>query len=143
MLLESTQINQDITETIKKVNEKIKQVTNNVDIRELEKLIEDMNDQKGIQIQMNQEINEAINETNEQDPDLSDELGQLEAERNNNFQKANNEKIEDDRQPIQQGSVFIYEYINLLKMELMFDKYEINNIFNKLIELRNINAENY
>ena len=39
MLLESAEINQDITETVKKVNEKIKQVSNNVVIRELEKVV--------------------------------------------------------------------------------------------------------
>ena len=105
MLLETTEINQDITDTIKKVNDKIKQVTNNIDVRELEKVIEDMNEHKEIHKQINEEINEAMNEANnDQDADLSDELEQLEAEMYKDIPKANKEKIEDNKPTVKQGN---------------------------------------
>lgn len=101
MILENTEINQDITETITTVNAKIKQVTSNIDIRELEKAVEELEENRENQKIIGEEIGEALNQANEADPDISEELERLEAEMNPtpNLPSANKEKLVNDNVP--------------------------------------------
>ena len=59
---------------------------------------------------MNEDFNEALNRANEEDPDISAELEQLEAEMNN-LPKANTEKLAKDTaetNKVQQGNLVFY-----------------------------------
>ena len=96
LILENVEVDRDITETIKTVNEKIKLVTNNTDIRELERIMDEMKDNKEIIRQDQEEFNEVINQANEEEPDLSAELEQMEAEMNKDIPNANTEKLDND-----------------------------------------------
>ena len=96
LILENVEVDRDITETIKTVNEKIKLVTNNTDIRELERIMDEMKDNKEIIRQDQEEFNEVINQANEEDADLSAELEQMEAEMNKDIPNANTEKLDND-----------------------------------------------
>ena len=110
MVLENTEVNQDIAQTLKTVNEKIKQATGNIDIRELEKAIDDMEENREKQRELNEDFNEALNRANDEDPDISAELEQLEAEMNN-LPKANTEKLAKDTaetNKVQQGNLVFY-----------------------------------
>ena len=101
MALENAEINQDIAQTLKTVNEKVKQATSNVDIKELEKVVEEMGEKRDKQNEFNEEFNEVINQGREDDLDLSDEIDKLEAEMNgmNNYPKENNEPLVQDKKP--------------------------------------------
>ena len=94
LILENVEVDRDITETIKTVNEKIKLVTNNTDIRELERIMDEMKDNKEIIRQDQEEFNEVINQANEEEADLSAELEQMEAEMNKDIPNANTEKLD-------------------------------------------------
>ena len=110
MVLENTEVNQDIAQTLKTVNEKIKQATGNIDIRDLEKAIDDIRENREKQRELNEDFNEALNRANEEDPDISAELEQLEAEMNN-LPKANTEKLAKDTaetNKVQQGNLVFY-----------------------------------
>jgi hypothetical protein len=96
LILENVEVDRDITETIKTVNEKIKLVTNNTDIRELERIMDEMKDNKEIIRQDQEEFNEVINQANEEEADLSAELEQMEAEMNKDIPNANTEKLDND-----------------------------------------------
>ena len=96
LILENVEVDRDITETIKTVNEKIKLVTNNTDIRELERIMDEMKDNKEIIRQDQEEFNEVINQANEEEADLSAELEQMEAEINKDIPNANTEKLDND-----------------------------------------------
>ena len=96
LILENVEVDRDITETIKTVNEKIKLVTNNTDIRELERIMDEMKDNKEIIRQDQEEFNEVINQANEEEPDLSAELEQMEAEMNKDIPNAYTEKLDND-----------------------------------------------
>ena len=92
MLIENTEVNKDIAGTIKAVNEKLKQISAGIDINEIEKAVEDMQDLKEKNNEMNEEFGEAINNAVDEDPDIEDELNQLEAEMNN-YPNANKEQL--------------------------------------------------
>ena len=96
LILENVEVDRDITETIKTVNEKIKLVTNNTDIRELERIMDEMKDNKEIIRQDQEEFNDVINQANEEEADLSAELEQMEAEMNKDIPNANTEKLDND-----------------------------------------------
>ena len=98
MILENTEINKDIAETIQSVNEKIKEVTGNIDVRELEKAVDQMNENREKQREMQEDFNQAIEEANEGDPDISEELEKMEAAMDN-YPKANTEKLVNDNEP--------------------------------------------
>ena len=92
MLIENTEVNKDIAGTIKAVNEKLKQLSAGIDINEIEKAVEDMQDLKEKNNEMNEEFGEAINNAVDEDPDIEDELNRLEAEMNN-YPNANKEQL--------------------------------------------------
>ena len=92
MIIENTEVNKDIAGTIKAVNEKLKQISAGIDINEIEKAVEDMQDLKEKNNEMNEEFGEAINNAVDEDPDIEDELNQLEAEMNN-YPNANKEQL--------------------------------------------------
>ena len=103
MILENIEVNKDISDTLKSVNEKMEQVTINIDIRELEKYVEQLNEMKEINKDKQAEIGEIINQANEDDPDLSDEIELMEAELGGNIPRANNEQlVNDNKLPIQE-----------------------------------------
>ena len=92
MLIENSEVNKDIAGTIKAVNEKLKQLSAGIDINEIEKAVEDMQDLKEKNNEMNEEFGEAINNAVDEDPDIEDELNRLEAEMNN-YPNANQEQL--------------------------------------------------
>ena len=92
MLIEASEVNKDIAGTIKAVNEKLKQLSAGIDINEIEKAVEDMQDLKEKNNEMNEEFGEAINNAIDEDPDIEDELNRLEAEMNN-YPNANQEQL--------------------------------------------------
>ena len=92
MLIENTEINKDIAGTIKAVNAKIKQISADIDINEIEKAVEDIQDLKEKNKEINEEFQEALNQGVDEDPDIEDELNRLEAEMNN-YPQANKEKL--------------------------------------------------
>ena len=92
MLIENSEVNKDIAGTIKAVNEKLKQLSAGIDINEIEKAVEDMQDLKEKNNEMNEEFGEAINNAVDEDPDIEDELNRLEAEMNN-YPNANKEQL--------------------------------------------------
>ena len=92
MLIEDSEVNKDIAGTIKAVNEKLKQLSAGIDINEIEKAVEDMQDLKEKNNEMNEEFGEAINNAVDEDPDIEDELNRLEAEMNN-YPNANKEQL--------------------------------------------------
>jgi len=92
MLIEDSEVNKDIAGTIKAVNEKLKQLSAGIDINEIEKAVEDMQDLKEKNNEMNEEFGEAINNAVDEDPDIEDELNRLEAEMNN-YPNANQEQL--------------------------------------------------
>ena len=103
MILENTEVNKEIADTIKSVYEKIKLVDHNIDNRELEKYVEELNEIKEKNKENQEEFKEIINQGNEADPDISDELELMEAEINGNIPKANNEQlVNDNKQTFQQ-----------------------------------------
>ena len=85
-----------MVETLRSVNQKIKQVNANTDIRELERIIDEMNENKEIMRDNIEEVNEVMNQANEGDPDISEEFKQLEAEMNKDIPKANAEQLVND-----------------------------------------------
>ena len=91
-LIEESEVNKDIAGTIKAVNEKLKQLSAGIDINEIEKAVEDMQDLKEKNNEMNEEFGEAINNAIDEDPDIEDELNRLEAEMNN-YPNANQEQL--------------------------------------------------
>ena len=102
-LLETADVNADITNTIKSVNAKIKEVNRNIDIRELEKAMDELNDNRQKQIDVNEEFKDVMNQANEEinDEDLSKEIEKLEADMGLSLPKANTEKLDninDNRQ---------------------------------------------
>ena len=92
MLIEDSEVNTDVAGTIKAVNEKLKQLSAGIDINEIEKAVEDMQDLKEKNNEMNEEFGEAINNAVDEDPDIEDELNRLEAEMNN-YPNANQEQL--------------------------------------------------
>ena len=103
MVLENTEVNKEIADTIKSVYEKIKLVDHNIDNRQLEKYVEELNEIKEKNKENQEEFKEIINQGNEADPDISDELELMEAEINGNIPKANNEQlVNDNKQTFQQ-----------------------------------------
>ena len=92
MLIEDSEVNTDVGGTIKAVNEKLKQLSAGIDINEIEKAVEDMQDLKEKNNEMNEEFGEAINNAVDEDPDIEDELNRLEAEMNN-YPNANQEQL--------------------------------------------------
>ena len=103
MVLENTEVNKEIADTIKSVYEKIKLVDHNINNRELEKYVEELNEIKEKNKENQEEFKEIINQGNEADPDISDELELMEAEINGNIPKANNEQlVNDNKQTFQQ-----------------------------------------
>ena len=92
MLIENSEVNKDIAGTIKAVNEKLKQLSAGININEIEKAVEDMQDLKEKNNEMNEEFGEAINNAVDEDPDIEDELNRLEAEMNN-YPNANQEQL--------------------------------------------------
>ena len=96
LILENAEANKDMVETLRSVNQKIKQVNANTDIRELERIIDEMNENKEIMRDNIEEVNEVMNQANEGDPDISEEFKQLEAEMNNDIPKANAEQLVND-----------------------------------------------
>ena len=92
MLIEASEVNKDIAGTIKAVNEKLKQLSAGININEIEKAEEDMQDLKEKNNEMNEEFGEAINNAVDEDPDIEDELNRLEAEMNN-YPNANQEQL--------------------------------------------------
>ena len=92
MLIEASEVNTDVAGTIKAVNEKLKQLSAGIDINEIEKAVEDMQDLKEKNNEMNEEFGEAINNAVDEDPDIEDELNRLEAEMNN-YPNANQEQL--------------------------------------------------
>ena len=92
MLIENSEVNKDIAGTIKAVNEKLKQLSAGININEIEKAVEDMQDLKEKNNEMNEEFGEAINNAVDEDPDIEDELNRLEAEMNN-YPNANKELL--------------------------------------------------
>ena len=92
MLIEDSEVNKDIAGTIKAVNEKLKQLSAGININEIEKAVEDMQDLKEKNNEMNEEFGEAINNAVDEDPDIEDELNRLEAEMNN-YPNANQEQL--------------------------------------------------
>ena len=102
-ILETADVNADITNTIKSVNAKIKEVNRNIDIRELEKAMDELNDNRQKQIDVNEEFKDVMNQANEEinDEDLSKEIEKLEADMGLSLPKANTEKLDninDNRQ---------------------------------------------
>ena len=102
-ILETADVNADITNTIKSVNAKIKEVNRNIDIRELEKAMDELNDNRQKQIDVNEEFKDVMNQANEEinDEDLSREIEKLEADMGLSLPKANTEKLDninDNRQ---------------------------------------------
>ena len=97
-LLETADVNADITNTIKSVNAKIKEVNRNIDIRELEKAMDELNENKEKNKEINEEFNEVMNQANEEidDEDLSKEIEKIEADMGRSFPKANTEKLDND-----------------------------------------------
>ena len=96
LILENAEANKDMVETLRSVNQKIKQVNANTDIRELERIIDEMNENKEIMRDNIEEVNEVMNQANEGDPDISEEFKQLEAEMNKDIPKANTEQLVND-----------------------------------------------
>ena len=96
LILENAEANKDMVETLRSVNQKIKQVNANTDIRELERIIDEMNENKEIMRDNIEEVNEVMNQANEGDPDISEEFKQLEAEMNKDIPKANAEQLVND-----------------------------------------------
>ena len=92
MLIEDSEVNTDVAGTIKAVNEKLKQLLAGININEIEKAVEDMQDLKEKNNEMNEEFGEAINNAVDEDPDIEDELNRLEAEMNN-YPNANQEQL--------------------------------------------------
>ena len=92
MLIENSEVNTDLAGTIKAVNEKLKQLSAGININEIEKAVEDMQDLKEKNNEMNEEFGEAINNAVDEDPDIEDELNRLEAEMNN-YPNANQELL--------------------------------------------------
>ena len=85
------------------MNAKIKEVNRNIDIRELEKAMDELNDNRQKQIDVNEEFNDVMNQANEEinDEDLSKEIEKLEADMGLSLPKANTEKLDninDNRQ---------------------------------------------
>ena len=82
MTLENAEVNKDISNTIKSINAKIKEVNSNIDIRELEKAMDELNENKEKNKEINEEINEVMNQANEDidDADLSKEIEKIEAD---------------------------------------------------------------
>ena len=98
MTLENVEVNKDISNTIKSINAKIKEVNQNIDIRELEKAMDELNENKEKNKEINEEINEVMNQANEDidDADLSKEIEKIEADMGLSFPKANTEKLDND-----------------------------------------------
>ena len=85
------------------MNAKIKEVNQNIDIRELEKAMDELNDNRQKQNDVNEEFNDVMNQANEEinDEDLSREIEKLEADMGLSLPKANTEKLDninDNRQ---------------------------------------------
>ena len=76
------------------VSYKMQKATGNIDLAELEKLAEGIEDIKVRTGAVNSVVNEQMAKANIQDPNVSDELARIEAQINNNLPKANNERLE-------------------------------------------------
>ena len=111
-ILETADVNADITNTIKSVNAKIKEVNRNIDIRELEKAMDELNDNRQKQNDVNEEFNDVMNQANEEinDEDLSREIEKLEADMGLSLPKANTEKLDN----------LLFFLINYLLKELIY-----------------------
>ena len=94
MTLEEVDINKDISKTLQDVSYKMQKATGNIDLAELEKLAEGIEDIKVRTGAVNSVVNEQMAKANIQDPNVSDELARIEAQINNNLPKANNERLE-------------------------------------------------
>ena len=92
-ILENTEVNRDVAETINSVNQKIKQVTDNTDIRYLEKVIDEMNENREKIREHQEDFKQVIDQANVEDADLSEELEKMEAEMNKDLPKANTEQL--------------------------------------------------
>ena len=94
MTLEEVDINKDISKTLQDVSYKMQKATGNIDLAELEKLAEGIEDIKVRTGAVNSVVNEQMAKANIQDPNVYDELARIEAQINNNLPKANNERLE-------------------------------------------------
>ena len=94
MTLEEVDINKDISKTLQDVSYKMQKATGNIDLAELEKLAEGIEDIKVRTGAVNSVVNEQMAKANIQDPNVSDELARIEAQINNNLPRANNERLE-------------------------------------------------
>lgn len=94
MTLEEVDINKDISKTLQDVSYKMQKATGNIDLAELEKLAEGIEDIKVRTVAVNSVVNEQMAKANIQDPNVSDELARIEAQINNNLPRANNERLE-------------------------------------------------
>ena len=92
MTIENIEVNKDIAGTIKTVNAKLKEISAGIDINEIERAIEDTEDIKNKNNEINEEFGEALKQGVDEDPDIEDELDKLEAEMNK-FPQANKENL--------------------------------------------------
>ena len=94
MVLDDVDINKDISKTLQDVSYKVQRVTGNIDLAELEKIAEGIEDIKVRSNAINSVVDEQMAKGNIQDPNVSAELERIANQINGNLPKAYNGGLE-------------------------------------------------
>ena len=98
MVLDDVDINKDISKTLQDVSYKVQRVTGNIDLAELEKIAEGIEDIKVRSNAINSVVDEQMAKANIQDPNISAELERIANQINGNLPKAYNGGLESNVQ---------------------------------------------
>lgn len=98
MVLDDVDINKDISKTLQDVSYKVQRVTGNIDLAELEKIAEGIEDIKVRSNAINSVVDEQMAKANIQDPNVSAELERIANQINGNLPKAYNGGLESNVQ---------------------------------------------
>ena len=98
MVLDDVDINKDISKTLQDVSYKVQRVTGNIDLAELEKIAEGIEDIKVRSNAINSVVDEQMAKGNIQDPNVSAELERIANQINGNLPKAYNGGLESNVQ---------------------------------------------